>query len=156
MAKITAEQRSINLERYTKKVLDIFWRDGWDGVTHLSVASELGIRKSTLQSYFPDKVSFGQALRGKVLPEVMKHLDLSTPDKFKQSWEDAMNDLRFKRIVHMLVINATSKSTSDMTVGGINRLQGVLAEAWQDEDLAQDVMYWVLGASVMTLAKREA
>ncbi|HIF9077183.1 TPA: hypothetical protein ACX6NV_002035 [Photobacterium damselae] len=154
MAKISAAQRAANKEQYDEVIVEMFWESGWDSITLNTVSDRLAIRKSTVQNYYPSKLDFGEALRGKVFPVAMDQLDLSNPDEFKMSWEIAIkSDVRFRRVVHLLISNATSETTSGMTVAGIVRLKHLLSDKWDSDKLANDAVNCVLGLSVTVLAE---
>ncbi|HDY7732565.1 hypothetical protein [Photobacterium leiognathi] len=154
MAKISAAVRAANKEKLDTIVEEIFWESGWDAVTLNSVSDRAGMGKSTLQNYYPNRKHFGEALRGKVFPVVLKALDTSSPSEFKISWETALStDKRFRMVVNLLISNSTSDMTSDMTVQGIVRLRHHLAEQWSNEKMAYDTVMWVLGLSVLKLAE---
>ncbi len=155
MAKISAEQRAANKAQFDEVIVEMFWESGWDSITLNNVSDRLGIRKSTVQNYYPNKKDFGEALKGKVLPVVLDCLDLTSSEEFKISWEIAMKtDQRFRRVVHLLVSNATSEATSALTVGGVVRLRHLLADKWASDKVANDTINWVLGLSVISLAEK--
>jgi AcrR family transcriptional regulator len=153
MARITAAKRQENKEKYDAIVLRCFFENGWDYITLNNMAKEFGIGKSSVQAYYPSKTDFGDALKGKVFPAMMKHLSFSDPKAFKHSWEQGLSDRTFKMVVHLLVSNATREDTNQMTVAGIQRLKHLLTEQWGDEQAAVDSLHWVLGISVIELAK---
>ena len=156
MAKISAIQRAKNKEKYDAVVVSCFFEKGWNYITLNNIAKELGLRKSSAQAYYPSKMDFGLALKGKVFPVMMNELDLTSPESFISSWEKALtNNKIFTMVVHLLVSNATSHSTNQMTIGGITKLQGLMVKEWKNEAKADKAIYHVLGLSVMELAKAE-
>ncbi|EGR1425122.1 TetR/AcrR family transcriptional regulator [Vibrio vulnificus] len=154
MAKISAEQREKNKNEFDLVVEEIFWERGWDAITLNEMAKRTGKPKPTLQNYYPDRTHFGEALRGKVFPVVMSCLDLSSPREFKISWETQLSaNRKFRMVVNLLVSNATSEQTNDMTINGIVRLRHMLSEKWGSDKEAFDSLMWVLGLSVLRLAE---
>ncbi len=154
MAKISAEERAANKERFDAVVESIFWDTGWESITLNSVAARAGVSKSTIQNYYRQKKDFGEVLRGKAFPVVLEALDITDEQSFKVSWETSLlTNRRFRMVVDLLIANSISETTNDMTIQGIVRLRHHLAEAWQNEKQAYDAILWVLGLSVVKLAE---
>ncbi|MEF1228079.1 TetR family transcriptional regulator [Vibrio fortis] len=154
MARISAEQRRKNKEFLDEIVREIFWEDGWNGVTLDSISERSGFKRSVVQNYFPTKRDMGEALRGSVFPVMMEQLDLTNTDEFKISWEVAIRtSLKFRMVVHMLIANSINENTNDMTVSGIVRLRKLLSDKWGSEAQAIESIYNVLGMSVVLLAQ---
>lgn len=154
MARISVEQRRKNKEFLDEIVREIFWEDGWNGVTLDSISDRSGFKRSVVQNYFPTKKDMGEALRGNVFPVMMEHLDFSCPKEFKISWEVAIRtSSKFRMICHLLVANSVSENTSDMTLAGIIRLRTLLSDKWDSDKEANDTVMWVLGLTVVKLAE---
>lgn len=156
MAKISSSKRLENKEKFDDIVISCFFEHGWDYITLNNMAKEFGIGKSSVQSYYPTKSDFANALRGKVFPVMMENLAFESPEKFKASWEMALEQDKFRMVVHLLVSNAAKDNTSSMTLAGIERLSALLTAQWGSNELANDTLYWVLGASVAFLATCQA
>ena len=155
MARITALQRAQNKERYDAIVVNCFFDKGWNYITLNNIAKELELRKSSVQAYYPTKMDFGLTLKDKVFPVMMNELDFTSPESFISSWEKALvGSKTFAMVVHLLVSNATSQTTSVMTVAGISKLKTMAVKEWQSEEKADQVIYHVLGLSVMELANK--
>ncbi|GAM71425.1 transcriptional regulator luxT [Vibrio sp. JCM 19236] len=150
MARITQQQKAENLARYNSIILRVFLDEGWDSVTYDRLAKETGLRKSTLQGYYPSNKDFAQAMQGKVMPIVLEQLDFSSAEAFVESWMKGLEQKRFSMIVRMFVSNSTKPHPNEFTQRGILGLKQMLVSHLPDEN-ADEILESVLGKSVMNL-----
>lgn len=150
MARITQQQKAENLARYNSIILELFLNEGWDSVTYDRLAKETGLRKSTLQGYYPSNKDFAQAMQGKVMPIVIEQLDFSSPQAFVDSWMTGLEQKQFSMIIRMFVSNSTKPQPSEFSQRGILGLKQLIASHLPDES-ADEILEAVLGKSVMSL-----
>ncbi|MGR5320479.1 TetR/AcrR family transcriptional regulator [Vibrio jasicida] len=148
MARITAEQRASNKAEYDALILRIFMEEGWDHVTYDRLSKELGIRKSTLQGYYENRLMFATALQGKILPHVMQKLDVNSSEGFIRSWFDAYwdhEDHVFREVVRMLVTSVVDSGSGAVQIKrAINQIELVLSNNIGKEE-ARNTMEIVFG-----------
>ncbi len=106
MARISREQHEQNFVSYNQLILQIFLNEGWEHITYDRLSKETGLRKSTLQGYYPTSQHFELAIKGKVFPIMMHHLDFSSKDTLLDSWKRAMQDTQFRMVMRMFVMQA--------------------------------------------------
>lgn len=149
MAKISKEEREANLQRYNQIIMDIFLTDGWHCVTYDNIAKIAGVRKSTLQGYYESNKEFAVALKGRVFPIFIEHLDFSSKDALQQSWTEALSVKNFRYILNMLVANSTLPEPSDMTVNGMGNLIRMIDNHFPGE--GRIIVESLLGKTILML-----
>ncbi|MEZ9631295.1 hypothetical protein BCT86_13710 [Vibrio breoganii] len=150
MARITQKQKEENLAKYNALIVKIFLAEGWESVTYDRLAKETGLRKSTLQGYYPSNREFAMALQGKILPIIMSCLDFSSREAFIQSWEKGLAETQFSMVIRMFVANAAKTESNPSTQRGVLKLIEIISEHLPDED-AHEMIDLVMGKSVMRL-----
>ncbi|WP_246856152.1 hypothetical protein [Vibrio crassostreae] len=111
MARITKVQWEENLASYNALILDVFLKEGWENVTYDRLSKETGLRKSTLQGYYPCNNDFEIALKGKIVPIFLRHLDFSSKRTLIVSWRKAMQAHQFRMVIRMLMMFAHKKGS---------------------------------------------
>ncbi len=150
MARITQQKKEENLAKYNALIMKIFLAEGWESVTYDRLAKETGLRKSTLQGYYPSNREFAMALQGKILPIVMSCLDFSSREAFIQSWEQGLTEKEFSMVIRMFVANAAKTESNPSTQRGVLKLIEIVSEHLPNEN-AREIIDLVMGKSVMTL-----
>ena len=150
MARITQQKKEENLAKYNALIVKIFLAEGWESVTYDRLAKETGLRKSTLQGYYPSNREFTMALQGKILPIVMSCLDFSSREAFIQSWEQGLTEKEFSMVIRMFVANAAKTESNPSTQRGVLKLIEIVSEHLPNEN-AREIIDLVMGKSVMTL-----
>jgi hypothetical protein len=149
MARITSEQRELNRQKYDSVIFDIFISEGWHEITFGRISKELGISPSSLQRYYPTRIDFSKALQGKVFPLVVGKLDLSSPNSFVKSWEEALKEGGvFSSMILMLIQNSTSIHSSPHSVLGIKKLINALSQHMSQNE-AEEAIKLALGSSIL-------
>lgn len=136
MVRITAEEKEKKKQRMDDCIIKIFFNEGWSSVTYDRLAKEFGVRKSSIQAYYPSSIMFASALQGKVFPMIIHLLDFSSKQKFIESWLHAYLDTEnhiFREIVEMLLHNILKDGTSPYSRGGVLKLQTHLAQSIGEE-----------------------
>ncbi|MBW3695433.1 TetR/AcrR family transcriptional regulator [Vibrio sp. T187] len=149
MARITKEQKSANLEAYNAVVLKIFLEEGYRVITYARLAEELGIRQSTLQGYYPSSSDFILALKGKLLPIMLKHLSFESKDRFFESWMNGLQVTQFRNVIAVVLSTANLENPSEFNYQGITSLDNLLKEHFGHEH--RDILESVLGRSFLFL-----
>ncbi|MET2951710.1 TetR/AcrR family transcriptional regulator [Vibrio owensii] len=106
MARISRAEWVANKKQYDALVFQMFIKDGWSAVTLDRVSTELGIRKSTLQGYYPHKDDFMSALQGKIFPLIAPKMDFSGEEQFIESWKTLLKENSMFREVLMMLITS--------------------------------------------------
>ena len=130
MARISAEEKKDKKNRIDTIIVRIFLEEGWSAVTYDRLAKEFGVRKSSIQAYYPTSIMFATALQGKVLPMFVEKLDLTTKEGFISSWLNAYDDQDnhvFREVIEMLLHNILKDGTSPHARGSVMRLQQQVA-----------------------------
>lgn len=150
MARITQKQKEENQAKYNALIVKIFLSEGWESVTYDRLAKETGLRKSTLQGYYPSNREFAMALQGKILPIIMAQLDFSSRAAFILSWEQGLAEKEFSMVIRMFVANAAKTESNPSTQRGVLKLIEIIAEHLPNDN-AHEIIDLVMGKSVMTL-----
>ncbi|MCL1058187.1 hypothetical protein L2729_09245 [Shewanella gelidimarina] len=148
MAKISKEAKAEMKRKLDEIILNIFLEEGWHHVTYGNVAAAADIRRSTVQGYYTE---LGEALRGKIFPIFLSHLDLSSHKSLRTSWAKALDDKQFRYILQMLIANAASEAPNEMSKQGMEKLFEMVGVKI---DGAEAVLHQLLGETVIRLLER--
>ena len=154
MARISKQEREQNQRTYDEYIFNLFVAEGWECVTLDRISKGLGIRKSTLQGYYPDKDAFLNVLQGRVFPHIVGQLDFTSRSAFIDAWSHllATNNV-FQQAVKMLLITIVKN-------GGEPRpriqapIQRLVSELGKNigHDEASSTIKECFGAALMLLA----
>ncbi|AYO17471.1 hypothetical protein D0812_24210 [Vibrio owensii] len=134
MARISREKWQENLETYNALILKIFLDEGWDHVTYDRLSKETGLRKSTLQGYYPSNKEFENAINGKILPIVLQHLSFESKDKLVDSWRESLSSKQFRMIMRMFVMHASKSGEEGSGKLGVQGLISLVQHKLPEED----------------------
>lgn len=134
MARITKEQREKNLQTYNALILDIFLNEGWENVTYDRLSKETGLRKSTLQGYYPTSKDFDVAIKGKVFPILMQHLDFTSRQSLVSSWQQALQHNQFRMVMRMFILQAHKMGDASSSRLGVIGLGQLINQRLPNED----------------------
>lgn len=148
MAKISKEAKAEMKQKLDAIILNIFLERGWHHVTYGNVAAAADIRRSTVQGYYTE---LEEALRGKIFPIFLSHLDLTNNESLNTSWISALDDKHFRYILQMLIANAASDAPNEMSKQGIKRLFEIVEGK---VDGSEVVLHQLLGETVIRLLDR--
>ena len=158
MARISLQKKADNLELYSSIVEELFWEMGWFNLKYSDVIDVIKERTnnpkfklSTLQNYFPHKIDFSEAIKGKVLPVFVGYLDLSSTDKFNESWITALEELKFRRVLSLLIGNLASTDASFLAFNGLNRLTDIVVNELGED--GRKALENLLGKTIFKLSK---
>ncbi|WP_122082678.1 hypothetical protein [Vibrio coralliirubri] len=150
MARISKAQWEENFASYNALILEIFLNEGWDHVTYDRLSKETGLRKSTLQGYYPSNSDFEVAMKGKVFPIILQHLDFSSKSQLINSWQKAMKENQFKMIMRMFVMHAHKKGAEGSGRLGVLGLAKFISDKLPNED-ALEIIQLLFGLTVTEL-----
>ncbi len=150
MARITKAQWGENFASYNALILDIFLSEGWDNVTYDRLSKETGLRKSTLQGYYPSNTDFEAALKGKIFPIIVQHLDFSSKSALIESWKSAMHVNQFRMIMRMFVMHAHKKGSEGNGRIGVLGLANFISDKMPNENTLE-VIQLLFGLTVTEL-----
>lgn len=150
MGRITKNQREDNFASYNALILDIFLNEGWDHVTYDRLSKETGLRKSTLQGYYPSNADFEVAIKGKVFPIILQHLDFTSKTLLLESWKKAMKVTQFKMIMRMFVMQAHKKGSEGSGRLGVLGLAKYISDRLPTED-PLEIIQLLFGLTVTEL-----
>ena len=134
MARITKEKWQENFATYNAIILKIFLNEGWEYVTYDRLSKETGLRKSTLQGYYPSNQDFAVAMDGKVLPIIMDHLSFESKEALIQSWTESLESKEFRMIMKMLMMHATKHEDQGQGALGAKGLLNIIQHKLPNED----------------------
>ncbi|MGF1838458.1 hypothetical protein [Vibrio atlanticus] len=134
MARISREQREQNFTHYNEIILQIFLNEGWEHITYDRLSKETGLRKSTLQGYYPTNQHFEVAIRGKIFPIIIHHLNLSDKSALIGSWKEAMQDTQFRMVMRMFVMQSYKVGGDGSSRLGVIKLGQLLAHHIPNHD----------------------
>ncbi|MEL0608928.1 hypothetical protein [Vibrio echinoideorum] len=135
MARISKAQWEENFASYNAIILEIFLNEGWDNVTYDRLSKETGLRKSTLQGYYPSNADFESAIQGKVFPIILRHLDFSSREQLIDSWKTSMSSSnQFRMIMRMFIMHAHKKGADGNGRNGVITLTKLISERLPNED----------------------
>ena len=134
MARITKEKWQENLAKYNAIILHIFLNEGWDHVTYDRLSKETGLRKSTLQGYYPSNQDFAIAMYGKVLPIIMDHLSFESKEALIKSWSASLESKEFRMIMKMFMMHASKHEDKGQGALGAKGLVNIIQHKLPNED----------------------
>ncbi|MBC7005673.1 hypothetical protein BIZ37_24245 [Photobacterium sp. BZF1] len=134
MARISKDKWQENFAKYNAIILEIFLTEGWDFVTYDRLSKETGLRKSTLQGYYPSNQDFAVAMDGKVLPIIMQHLSFESREALIQSWAESLESQKFRMIMKMFVMHASKHESEGRGALGAKGLLNIIQYELPDED----------------------
>ncbi len=134
MARITKEKWQENFATYNAIILKIFLNEGWEHVTYDRLSKETGLRKSTLQGYYPSNQDFAVAMDGKVLPIIMDHLSFESKEALIQSWTESLESKEFRMIMKMLMMHAAKHENQGQGALGAKGLHNIIQHKLPKED----------------------
>ena len=134
MARITKEKWQENFATYNAIILNIFLNEGWEYVTYDRLSKETGLRKSTLQGYYPSNQDFAVAMDGKVLPIIMDHLSFESKEALIQSWTESLESKEFRMIMKMLMMHAAKHENQGQGALGAKGLLNIIQHKLPNED----------------------
>ena len=120
MARITDKERELKKAKYDKAILDILLNEGWDKVSYRYLASKVKVSHTSLQNYYPNQSDFLSAIQGKVFPVFIQFID---KDNIEQSWNNALHQPVFTRLLNLLFINLTTDNPHPLAQQGLERLK---------------------------------
>ncbi|MGR5165770.1 hypothetical protein ACPV5L_01055 [Vibrio astriarenae] len=150
MARITKAKWEENFANYNAIILEIFLNEGWDHVTYDRLSKETGLRKSTLQGYYPSNNDFEVAIKGKIFPIIASHLKFDSKDVLIDSWKAAMQDTQFRMVMRMFVMHAYKKGAEGSGRKGILGLGQIISDKLPDDN-ALEVIRLLFGLTVTEL-----
>ncbi|MEZ9463056.1 hypothetical protein AB4178_15255 [Vibrio splendidus] len=150
MARITKAQWEENFASYNALILDIFLTEGWENVTYDRLSKETGLRKSTLQGYYPSNDHFYLALEGKIFPILLDFLDFSSKDSLMSSWKEAMRRQQFIMIMRLLIMHAHKKGSEGNGRLWVLSLTELISKRIPTED-ALEIIQYALGLTTTEL-----
>ncbi|NKF50381.1 TetR family transcriptional regulator [Shewanella sp. WXL01] len=150
MARVSKEEKEANFEKFNQIIMEIFFESGWESVTYDNIAKIAGVRKSTLQGYYPTKKDFGQTLKGKMLPIILKQLDFSSKAALVDSWKAGLSDKKFRYIVSLLLYTVTLATPPAHITSALNQLIDICESHFPNEGYG--ISERLLGLTIMWLA----
>ncbi|GAL16489.1 transcriptional regulator TetR family [Vibrio astriarenae] len=148
MSRITKLQKEQNYAIINAMVLDLFLKEGWTKVTYDRVSKITGLRKSTLQGYYPTSNDFLIALKSELKGLFLSRLDFSSRERLITSWEKAMNESEFKNIIDMFISHSVSKEPSLHAHRAMQKLQSIIESALPKTD-SREIMVQLFGQAVV-------
>ncbi|GAA5645883.1 MULTISPECIES: hypothetical protein [Vibrio] len=148
MARISAVEKERKKRIYDAVIFNIFINEGWEYITYERLSTELDVRKSTLQGYYPTRAHFSTALQDKVLPLMIEKLNFANKDAFIDSWQQALMEKRFLMVIRMFIGSALSPETSNGTRQSLNHLQREMQRTMSQEE-ADSAIRAVMGDSMV-------
>lgn len=156
MARITQAQRKANKEQYDADIYQLFLDIGWDKLTYERVSKHLGVKKSTLQSYYPSKHDFFLIWEGKHLPLFYERADFSSKAALLSSWQSMLED----EFLSVLIRYAVSSSVAPITEKTPLFRESVLTPIAKElkvnlpEEDAHEIVCTMLGMAVVYFAEQ--
>ncbi|MGF1753532.1 TetR family transcriptional regulator [Vibrio makurazakiensis] len=155
MARISAAEMEKKQKLYDELILKIFLAEGWDAVTYDRISKDMGVTKSSIQRYFPSKMHFATALQGKIFPEAIRLIDVSSKERFFESWERSLRENQiFRESLRIIMTNAIAPVTAQATQNAITRIAHLLAPTIGEEE-AKAAVELALGRTLLLYINNE-
>ncbi|PMM56367.1 hypothetical protein BCT54_21940 [Vibrio splendidus] len=148
MSRIPKQQKEENYQKLNSVILDVFLTEGWSKVTYERISKITGLRKSTLQGYYPSKNDFLAALQGNLKGLILKELDLSNKEELLRSWDRALSKTEFSFIIEMLISRCISSEPTPIANQVMKSLYNIIASSLPGED-SSNIMVHILGSAVI-------
>ena len=148
MSRITKQQKEENYQKLNSVILDIFLAEGWSKVTYDRISKVTGLRKSTLQGYYPSNNDFLVALKGNLRGIMLNELDFASRRKLISSWEEALNKKEFNFVVEMFISHCVSSEATPIAHQAMESFHQAIAKALPNENTS-DIMVQLFGHAVI-------
>ena len=152
LSRITKQQKEENYQKLNSVILDIFLTEGWGKVTYDRISRITGLRKSTLQGYYPSNNDFLVALQGNLKSLMLGELDLSSKENLLNSWDKALGKMEFSFIVQMLISHCISSEPTPIANQAMESFHKTITHALPDDD-TNEIMVHVFGLAVIAPIK---
>ncbi|MCB5358440.1 hypothetical protein [Vibrio lentus] len=148
MSRITKQQKEENYQKLNSVILDIFLSEGWGKVTYDRISKVTGLRKSTLQGYYPSNSDFLVALKGNLKGIMLSELDFGSKRNLLSSWETALNKKEFNFVIEMFISHCVSSEPTPIAHQAMESFHQAIAKALPNENTA-DIMVQLFGHAVI-------
>ncbi|MDN3630561.1 hypothetical protein [Vibrio lentus] len=148
LSRITKQQKEENYQKLNSVILNIFLTEGWSKVTYDRISKITGLRKSTLQGYYPSNIDFLVALQGNLKDLMLKELDLSSKEALFRSWNTALSTTEFSFIIEMLISHCISNEPTPIANQAMENFHKLIAVALPHED-SSEIMVHIFGLAVI-------
>lgn len=148
MSRITKQQKEENYQKYNSVILEIFLKEGWSKVTYDRISKLTGLRKSTLQGYYPTNNDFLLALRGNLRNLMLNRLDFTTRESLITSWEVALQDKPFGHIIEMFISHCISSEPAPIAQQAMQNFLRTIERELPNED-PSEIMVCLFGQAVV-------
>ncbi|WP_017109854.1 MULTISPECIES: hypothetical protein [Vibrio] len=148
LSRITKQQKEENYQKLNSVILNIFLTEGWSKVTYDRISKITGLRKSTLQGYYPSNIDFLVALQGNLKDLMLKELDLSSKEALFRSWNNALSTIEFSFIIEMLISHCISNEPTPIANQAMESFHKLIATALPHED-SGEIMVHIFGLAVI-------
>ncbi|MBC7005674.1 hypothetical protein BIZ37_24250 [Photobacterium sp. BZF1] len=148
MGRITKEQKEKNYHKINSIILAVFLDEGWTSITYDRIARETGLRKSTLQGYYPTNSDFLLGIRGHLHDLMIEKLDFSSKESLITSWNNALKSKGFNYTIDMFINHVVSRSPSPMALNALTNMACLLRTHFPKED-SKELMIQLFGNAVV-------
>ncbi|AYO17470.1 hypothetical protein D0812_24205 [Vibrio owensii] len=148
MGRITKEQREKNFQQLNRVILDIFLNEGWSKVTYDRISKETGLRKSTLQGYYPTNSDFLLAVRDKLRRLMLDKLDFSSKKQLLISWNEALAQPEFSHVVDMFISHCVSQAPAPIARKAMKNFHSMIEVSFP-QDNSVEIMSQLFGRAVI-------
>ncbi|MFS1462909.1 TetR/AcrR family transcriptional regulator [Vibrio lentus] len=150
MARITQVQKLENQKNYDEIVLNLFLAEGHEALTYARIAQEIGISLTTLQGYYSSTRAIRSVLHKHMLSIVIESLDFSSEEVFVKSWQDALDNERFRYVIKLMFFHASQvKSPEEFNVSSDGQFREKMFESFGADSVR--ILETVVGRSMFYL-----
>lgn len=154
LSRITKQQKEENYQKLNAVILNVFLTEGWSKVTYDRISKITGLRKSTLQGYYPSNNDFLIALQGNLKELMLKEIDFSSKEQLLRSWSQALSKKEFGFIVEMLISHCVSSEPSPIADEAMKSFHKIITTALPYEN-SSELMVHIFGLAVIAPIRSE-
>ncbi|WP_122082679.1 hypothetical protein [Vibrio coralliirubri] len=148
LSRITKQQKEENYQKLNSVILEIFLSEGWSKVTYDRISKVTGLRKSTLQGYYPSNNDFLIALKGNLRGLMLDQLDFASREHLLASWTQALDKKEFNFVVEVFISHCISNEPTPIAHQAMTSFHKTIANALPNDDTSE-IMVQLFGQAVI-------
>ncbi len=132
--RISKEEKARRVIWFNNSVLYMLLKHGAEAITYDSVSKELGVAKSSVQKYYPQRNSFFEAIQADLSKILVDPIDTTTTESVMASWVNQHRNGYFCSVADLVVREAINKDGSSASTYCVRQLSDKLQRELPNED----------------------
>ena len=154
MARISQQEKEKKYAELADAILMLFLEKGWHCLTYDNLALATGVKKSTLQGYYPIKNDFFTAIEGRILPILIGELNFTSKVALQNSWMKALKTAPFCHVIQFFLHHCVEVHNSDYAKKGFSNFT-LYVESRLSKEESEYIIEQLLGMSLIYFMKQK-